>query len=241
MFEIERGIVLRRKYVAKLKSLLFGECGAIALGEGIVRLFPRGTIHLCKISCTLNCRRIYTNQWEVFFNRESDQTNLDSDTILISRRGSRGVSLTTGSTRMRMASSIFVRRGNRPTDKTCFIARRLVLICWSSSLETEFCRSVGGWISNVDWLNAGVDGYNTSDALLALERVDAVSGRGLAVFLLGQRHLGERLVQSTIDKTRRGGRVILGGKRCRAHGPSILQVHFETLCALGDSNRRSIC
>ena len=56
-------------------------------------------------------------------------------------------------------------------------------------------------IPNVDWLNAGVDGYNTSDASDALERVEGASGRGLAVLLLGQRHLGERLVQSTTDET----------------------------------------
>ena len=159
----------------KIKALLFGVCGAIALGEGIVRLFP--TWHDTFLQDIVHSP-LPTDLYKPVggFQPESVQISRDSSTIQIGRRSSRDESLTTGCTRMRMAFEYLHRVGKIDKSIRGFYCLGLVSICRSSSLETEFCRSVGDPCPQCGLVECGCGWVQHLRCTDALERVEGASG-----------------------------------------------------------------
>lgn len=151
---------------AKIKALLFGVCVAIALGEGIVRLFP--TWHDTFLQDIVHSQlptdlyrpvggfkpgerpdkprfKHHPNRQAQFKGREFDNwVYTDENGFRVSSAGRQD---TAYEKRLLLLGDSFLFAGQVPW-KQSFVGQ----------LETR--------IPNVDWLNAGVDGYNTSDALM---------------------------------------------------------------------------
>ena len=150
----------------KIKALLFGVCGAIALGEGIVRLFP--TWHDTFLQDIVYSQlptdlykpvggfqpgerpdkprfKHHPNRQAQFKGREFDNwVYTDTNGFRVSSKG----------------------RQNRQIDKRILLLGDSFLFAGQVPWKQSFVGQLETRVPNVDWLNAGVDGYNTSDALI---------------------------------------------------------------------------
>ena len=151
---------------AKIKSLLFGVCGAMVLGEGLVRIFP--TWHDTFLQDIVHSQlptdlykpvggfkpgeRPDKPRFKHHPNRQAQFKGLEFDNWVY-----------TDENGFRVPSS---GRVNRPVDKRILLLGDSFLFAGQVSWSQSFVGQLEKGIPKVDWLNAGVDGYNTSDALM---------------------------------------------------------------------------